>query len=126
VAAFRSAIVEGQWSDAEGILIGSFHPDGGGGGGGGGNYAVGSGNVYNWEGLVLAEGADKNELLFYLRQQKFLELLDQRDLGAALMVLRQELTPLNHDIAQLHALSRCAPSSNNSLGRLRSCWEFKY
>jgi hypothetical protein len=63
------------------------------------------------EPLILAEGADKHEMLFRLRQQKFLELLEERDLATALMVLRQELTPLNHDVAQLHALSRWVPST---------------
>ncbi|OQD79812.1 hypothetical protein PENANT_c043G08755 [Penicillium antarcticum] len=46
-----------------------------------------------------------NEMLFYLRQQKFLELLEARDLASALGVLRQELTPLNFDVERLHALS---------------------
>ncbi|KAJ9617184.1 hypothetical protein H2200_000905 [Cladophialophora chaetospira] len=89
VAAFRSAVLEGVWSDAEAILLGGQH--------------------YNddqfEDGLVLAEGADRGQMLFWIRQQKFLELLDRRDLGMALMVLRQELTPLGHDIHQLHALS---------------------
>lgn len=58
------------------------------------------------ETLVLAEDADRSEMLFYLRQQKFLELLEGRDLAAALIVLRQELTPLNFDVERLHALSR--------------------
>ena len=98
VAAFRTAVLEGQWVDAEDILLGSNlegmqparfdHADG------------------HHDGLVLAEGADQNQMLFWLRQQKFLELLEQRELGLALMVLRQELTPLNHDVNQLHALSR--------------------
>jgi hypothetical protein len=57
---------------------------------------------------VLAEDADRNEMLFYLRQQKFLELLEARDLASALGVLRQELTPLNFDVERLHALSRYA------------------
>jgi hypothetical protein len=58
------------------------------------------------ETLVLAEDADRSEMLFYLRQQKFLELLEARELGSALVVLRQELTPLNYDVDRLHALSR--------------------
>jgi len=101
VAAFRSAILDGQWTEAENILIRSFRRDGSSG-------AVGDsdGQIQNESRLVLAENADKNEMLFCLRQQKFLELLEARDLGAALMVLRQELTPLNYNIPQLHALSR--------------------
>ncbi|KAJ9283666.1 hypothetical protein DTO021C3_8737 [Paecilomyces variotii] len=100
VAAFRSAILDGQWTEAENILIRSFRRDGSSG-------AVGDtdGQIQNEPRLVLAENADKNEMLFCLRQQKFLELLEARDLGAALMVLRQELTPLNYNIPQLHALS---------------------
>ncbi|KAL1870647.1 hypothetical protein Plec18167_007411 [Paecilomyces lecythidis] len=100
VAAFRSAILDGQWTEAENILIRSFRRDGS-------SDAVGDsdGQAEDEPRLVLAENADKNEMLFCLRQQKFLELLEARDLGAALMVLRQELTPLNYNIPQLHALS---------------------
>lgn len=96
VAAFRSAILEGIWSEAEAILLGAHRDD------------LGEGPSENdqyGEGLVLAEGADRDQMLFWIRQQKFLELLDRRDLGVALMVLRQELTPLGHDIHQLHTLS---------------------
>lgn len=96
VATFRSAVLEGQWTEAEHILIQSFYPDGG----------EQSGKSASSEKLLLADGADRSEMLFYLRQQKFLEQLEARDLGAALMVLRHELTPLNYDIGRLHALSR--------------------
>lgn len=98
VAAFRSAVLDGQWAEAEHILLESFRPDEEG--------DTEDGPSLTWGKLALAENADKNEMLFCLRQQKFLELLEARDLGAALMVLRQELTPLNHNTAQLHALSR--------------------
>ncbi|KIX09154.1 uncharacterized protein Z518_00232 [Rhinocladiella mackenziei CBS 650.93] len=113
VAAFRNAILEGIWSEAEEILLGPHRIDLGGGpraeeDDDGDGYA---------EGLVLAEGADRGQMLFWIRQQKFLELLDRRDLGAALTVLRQELTPLGHDIHQLHALSTllmCPPEDLRS------------
>ncbi|EXJ92255.1 hypothetical protein A1O3_00805 [Capronia epimyces CBS 606.96] len=97
VAAFRSAILQGVWSEAEGILLGSRRYDHS-------EDSHGDDDQYD-QGLVLAEGADTDQMLFWIRQQKFLELLDQRDLGVALMVLRQELTPFAHDIHQLHALS---------------------
>lgn len=100
VATFRSAVLEGRWTEAEQILVQSFYPDGG-------------GKSTNREKLLLADDADKCEMLFYLRQQKFLELLESRDLGAALLVLRHELTPLNYDIGRLHALSRCVALSND-------------
>lgn len=101
VAAFRSAVLNGEWSEAENILNQAFHSDGLG-------KTVSNDDDRSGRGekLLLAENADKNEMLFYLRQQKFLELLEARDLGAALMVLRGELTPLNYDIGRLHALSR--------------------
>ena len=92
VAAFRSAILEGDWSEAENILLGS-------------TFAQDEIRDQYDNGLVLAEGASRGQMLFWIRQQKFLELLDQRDLSHALMVLRHELTPLDHDIHQLHALS---------------------
>lgn len=95
VAAFRGAVLEGVWSEAEAILLGSQHAEQG----------KNPEDDQFGDGLVLAEGADRGQMLFWIRQQKFLELLDRRDLGMALMVLRQELTPLGHDIHQLHALS---------------------
>ena len=101
VAAFRHAVLHGEWSEAETLLFG-LHPLG--------SETLSNesnGNTaYHDQGLLLAEGANKNELKFKLRRQKYLELLEQRDLGSALMILRQELTPLDQDTAQLHALSR--------------------
>ncbi|OJJ49020.1 hypothetical protein ASPZODRAFT_1378316 [Penicilliopsis zonata CBS 506.65] len=97
VAAFRTAVLEGQWSRAEHILIQSFRRR---------NLRDSAAeSLPDEDRLVLAPTADKSEMLFYLRQQKFLELLEERDLSAALMVLRQELTPLNYDVGRLHALS---------------------
>ena len=91
VAAFRNAVLQGEWTEAEELLFGGSTE---------GGVSI-SGN-----GLVLQEGVDKNVMRFWLRQQKFLELLEQRDTGTALMVLRLELTPLYQDTAKLHFLSR--------------------
>ncbi|KAI1926513.1 hypothetical protein LOZ64_000279 [Ophidiomyces ophidiicola] len=97
VAAFRSCVVDGEWAEAERILLESLYED---------EKSMANGKQRSGNhGLVLAKDADKNEMLFCLRQQRFLELLDRRDLATALMVLRNELTPLNHDISRLHALS---------------------
>lgn len=101
VATFRGAVLGGRWSEAERILIQSFRNAG--------SQQIDRKSPQE-ETLVLSEEADRNEMLFYLRQQKFLELLEARDLAAALNVLRQELTPLNFDIERLHALSRYCPS----------------
>lgn len=99
VAAFRHAILDGEWSEAESLLFGSPGPEDGGG------VSVSNGHSLQDQGLVLANGVDKDELKFRLRKQKYLELLEIRDHGGALMVLRQELTPLNQDTGQLHVLS---------------------
>ena len=98
VATFRSAVLGGRWVEAERILIQSFRNAG----------SQPDQDPPPEETLVLAADADRNAMLFHLRQQKFLELLEERDLAAALGVLRQELTPLNFDVERLHALSRYA------------------
>ncbi|KAF2815690.1 WD40 repeat-like protein [Mytilinidion resinicola] len=118
VAAFRSAVLQGDWAEAEALLFGTHSYDSGGGVGlrsGGaafGNKSHGKApRTSSWSpsrqtgGLTLAEGANENEMKFWMRQQKYLELLETRDLGSALMVLRQELTPLHQDEGRLHALS---------------------
>ncbi|KAK2048898.1 WD domain-containing protein [Colletotrichum somersetense] len=90
VAAFRNAVIGGGWSEAEELLYGAVMSDDRG---------------HPGNGLVLAPGSDRNVMRFWLRQQKFLELLEQRDTGRALMVLRTELTPLYQDTQKLHFLS---------------------
>lgn len=92
VAAFRSAVLDGSWSDAESLLTGAV-------------VAGLSGEVDEGNGLVLAAGSDRDVMRFWLRQQKFLELLERRDTTRALHVLRNELTPLHHDTNKLHFLS---------------------
>jgi WD repeat-containing protein 26 len=113
VAAFRNAVLQGEWPEAEALLFGNGSYDSGGGVGindGGGKGVdrsyLDSWNYQGYSGLKLAEGANKNEMLFWLRQQKYLELLEKKELRPALMVLRQELTPLHQDVSRLHHLSR--------------------
>jgi WD repeat-containing protein 26 len=106
VAAFRHAVLQGEWSEAESLLFGSTDADDGGG------VSIGQGDVRRHAGLDFADGVDFDELKFQMREQKYLELLEARDLGNALMVLRQELTPLNHDTAKLHHLSRYVRLAN--------------
>lgn len=100
MAAFRHAVLQGEWSEAESLLFGSTEPDDGGG------VSISHGDSRRHAGLDFADGVDFDELKFRMREQKYLELLEARDLGNALMVLRQELTPLNQDTAKLHLLSR--------------------
>lgn len=98
VAAFRHAVLQGQWAEAESLLFGSPPIEDGGG------VSISNGDSHS--GLRFADGADSDELKFRMREQKYLELLENRDLNSALMVLRQELTPLHQDIGKLHDLSR--------------------
>lgn len=93
VAAFRDAVLKGSWNEAEQLLSGAaLATDDG--------LPTPPGN-----GLVLAPGSDLSLMRFWIRQQKFLELLEQRETSRALMVLRTELTPLHRDTNKLHFLS---------------------
>lgn len=86
VAAFRSSVLSGKWTDAEQLLFGAA--------------TAGDGADRAGNGLVLAEGVDRDDMRFRIRQQKFLELLEQGDYRPALTVLRNELTPLNRNGAE--------------------------
>ncbi|EFQ93082.1 hypothetical protein PTT_09656 [Pyrenophora teres f. teres 0-1] len=111
VAAFRSSVLNGDWEEAEELLFGSTTYDNIGVVGLNASYGKPwgkSGSLPSSQhspGLTLAEGANREVMLFWLKQQKYLELLERRDLSKALAVLRQELTPLNQDVSRLHALS---------------------
>jgi hypothetical protein len=94
VAAFRASILTGSWGEAEELLSGAGATT---------TATADAGNLAH--SLVLAPGADPDVMRFWIRQQKFLELLEQRDTSRALMVLRSELTPLYHDTQKLHFLS---------------------
>ncbi|KAB2578196.1 putative wd domain-containing protein [Lasiodiplodia theobromae] len=134
VAAFRNAVLQGDWAEAEALLFGTTIEDGGGVGIGDGAYGYGNGKEPDrsekWSsgtqqirGLTLAEGANKDQMRFWMRQQKYLELLEQRDLGAALMVLRQELTPLHQDTHALHSLSSLMMCQSAEDLKLQASWD---
>ncbi|KAI0537781.1 WD40-repeat-containing domain protein [Xylaria digitata] len=91
VASFRTAILEGDWAEAEELL----------------DITVSSSEVGSSRdsGLVLAPGADRTIMRFWIRQQKYLELLERKEHDKALMVLRNELTSLYRDTCKLHFLS---------------------
>lgn len=90
VASFRSSVLQGTWEETEKLLNGATTVD----------EQDAPGN-----GLVLAAGSDRNMMRFWLRQQKYLELLEQRDTTRALMALRNDLTPLSQDTEKLRLLS---------------------
>lgn len=90
VAAFRSSVLQGAWDETEKLLNGATTPEE-------------QGEPGN--GLVLAVGSDRSTMRFWVRQQKYLELLEQRDTARALMALRNDLTPLSQDTEKLRLLS---------------------
>lgn len=118
-SAFREAILDGDWAKAEALLSDTHATEVGGVGTRNGSGSNGhssqdttpKGHVQHVQaGLPLSEDADKGEMLFWIRRQKYLELLEggieTGSLNDALAVLRQQLQPLHQDERQLHALSR--------------------
>eukprot|EP01104_Vermistella_antarctica_P014289 TRINITY_DN446_c0_g1_i1.p1 TRINITY_DN446_c0_g1~~TRINITY_DN446_c0_g1_i1.p1 ORF type:complete len:590 (+),score=132.76 TRINITY_DN446_c0_g1_i1:168-1937(+) len=77
VTAFRKAIENGDWSGALSLL----------------------------DVLDVRREEDLCSCKFLIAQQKYLELLERRNVNEALVCLRTELTPLKQDPARLHKLS---------------------
>lgn len=99
VAAFRNAIIQGQWPEAESLLFGvDSEADGGG-------VSINNGHSYHLGGLKLAVNADPDSMRFSIREQKYLELLEKAETTTAIMVLRHELQPLRQDVGRLDHLS---------------------
>ncbi|EFX01031.1 WD domain containing protein [Grosmannia clavigera kw1407] len=96
VSDFRQAVLGGDWAEAEHLLLGAATA---------GTASSGSGVAANVPGLVLLPDADRSLMRFWIRQQKYLELLEQRETAKALSVLRTELAPLYQDTQKLHFLS---------------------
>jgi hypothetical protein len=91
VSVFRDAVLNGNWSQTETLLFGGVTQI--------------RGQQKAFSGLELAEGIDPNVVRFWIRQQKYLELLEANDVASALYVLRSELTPLDHDPGDVNLLS---------------------
>ncbi|KAK0635741.1 WD40-repeat-containing domain protein [Bombardia bombarda] len=113
VAAFRMAVLDGAWGRAEELLSG----------------ATLSGDRHQQQtergnGLVLAPHADRNHMRVWLRQQKFLELLERRETARALIVLRTELTPLCVEQHQkLHFLSSLLMCQSPDDLKKKAAWD---
>lgn len=104
VVEFRNSVLQGNWIHAELLLFG--------------------GPAENPRpGLKLRDGINKSEMRFWLRQQKYLELLEKRDTGEALMVLRLELTPLYQDTRKLHFLSSLLMCQSAEDLKLKAEWD---
>ncbi|KAI1131942.1 WD40-repeat-containing domain protein [Nemania abortiva] len=109
VASFRTAVLEGNWAEAEELLDGSVPST--------------EARSQGGNGLVLASGADRNVMRFWIRQQKYLELLEQKEHGQALMVLRNELTSLYQNTQRLHFLSALIMCQSKDELRSRANWD---
>lgn len=89
VVAFRQSILNGLWPEAEQLLLdATMEP-----------------SRSDKEGLVLAFGADRTLMQLWIRQQKYLELLEKGESSSALMVLRNEITPNCADQSTVRFLS---------------------
>ncbi|KAL9124354.1 MAG: hypothetical protein Q9217_006310 [Psora testacea] len=117
VAAFRHAIIGGNWSEAEVLLFGrNSDPDGGG-------VSISNGNTHHHAGLELVEDADRNRMRFLIREQKYLELLRRGERVKALMVLQTELQPLSYDISRLNLLSGLMVSESSEGQDMDTIWD---
>ncbi|KAH8652432.1 WD domain-containing protein [Xylariales sp. PMI_506] len=114
VAAFRTAVLDGAWDEAESLLSSATIA---------GRRPSDNGRS---SGLVLAPGADRSLMRFWIRQQKYLELLEQKDTRRALAVLRTELTPLYQDTQKLHLLSSLLMCQTADDLKARADWDGAY
>lgn len=110
VAAFRKSVLQGAWADTEELLSGAVTA--------GDTTTTSHGN-----GLVLAPGADKTVMRFWIRQQKFLELLERKETSRALLTLRGELTPLYQDPQKLQFLSSLLMCQSTEVLKARAAWD---
>ncbi|KAH7033007.1 WD40-repeat-containing domain protein [Microdochium trichocladiopsis] len=112
VTSFRNAVLEGEWAAAQQLLSGAAIT---------GERSNEAGN-----GLVLAAGADRNMMRFWIRQQKYLEQLERRDTAKAVATLRTELTPLYQESGKLHFLSGLLMCQTADEVRTKAEWDGAY
>ena len=125
-SAFRNAVTAGRWREAESLLytkgkasqaeVGTTHSNGNG-------VVNGHSPKRTQNGLALSEEADRDKMLFLIRQQKYLELLEQGDVPNALQCLRQELHPLHQDQRQLHSLSSLIMCRSPEEVKTQASWD---
>lgn len=112
VAAFRNAVLDGNWNEAEQLLNGAT--------------ASGGRTNHSGNGLVLTNVADRDVMRFWIRQQKLLELLEERETSHALLILRTELTPLYRDTQRLHFLSSLLMCQSREDLMIKADWDGAY
>ncbi|CAO1625466.1 unnamed protein product [Sympodiomycopsis kandeliae] len=121
IRAFRSAVLNGDWRNAERLLIDGL------------NYAAAKSpstssaalsSTREYDG-VLRDPLNKplNSIRFLLQQQRYLELLEAGHVQKALSVLRDRLTPLHHGSERLHQLSSLVMCDSQQELRSRAGWQ---
>ena len=145
VTDFRRAVLGGNWSEAERLLLGSStnadtrlslgYTASGATSVVGSAEDLTSGVVRSassnngqapsdaFGGLQLVPGADRDLMRFGIRQQKYLECLQEGDTVKALTVLRNELTPLHQDKQRLQFLSSLLMSYSTQDLMARAKWD---
>ncbi|KAG0247984.1 hypothetical protein DFQ27_001316, partial [Actinomortierella ambigua] len=95
ITRFRECVLLGQWGEVEELM----------------------------RELDLEPSTAAPTIKFLIREQKFLELLEARQIKSALIVLRSELTPLQQNTERVHALTSFMMSSSPEDLRQRANWD---
>ncbi|KAJ1887822.1 hypothetical protein LPJ66_008908 [Kickxella alabastrina] len=95
VARFRANILAGEWSEVEATL----------------------------SSIDISSQENMSAALFTIKRQQFLELLEDRKLKQALLVLQNELSTLTRDIPQLHRLSSLLMCPSPEELRASAAWD---
>ncbi|KAL0075156.1 WD40-repeat-containing domain protein [Phycomyces blakesleeanus] len=95
VTSFRQAILTGDWTAAEALL-----PT-----------------------MALSKTEDLSQAIFLIREQRFLELLEDRKTLNALYSLRTELTPLGLNVDRIHELSSLILCSTAEDVKAQARWD---
>jgi len=90
---FRDSILSGDWNVAENLLC-----------------------------YLEIKDNEMNQCLFLIRQQKYLELLEQGKVNKALVVLRKELTPLQVNLDRLYELTSYLMCSDKEDIKKKANW----
>jgi len=106
VSALRVAVLDGRWTDVELLLFGETVLDGDSSNERAERITALHKKTPSWQGteLTLIDDRMKREMLFSIRQQKYLELLEKDDRASALSVLRRQLSPHHANTERLHML----------------------
>ncbi|SPO23831.1 uncharacterized protein UTRI_03641_B [Ustilago trichophora] len=148
ITAFRTAVLSGDWRNAERLLIDGLtyaarriQAARGSGSGGSMSLEAPASSSTGSSSLSLPATLESpsqdlidsvlrrpdlvslRSIRFMLQKQRYLELLEARHTKKALNVLREKLTPLSHDTSQLHLLSSLVISSSPEQLHARAGWD---